>query len=54
MPVVSYRVGFLSGLLAPSATLWSLLEAGGSTLHYAERPATTDYLEENVKGDNLI
>jgi ABC-type Mn2+/Zn2+ transport system permease subunit len=31
MPVVSYHVGFLSGLLAPFATLRSLLEAGGST-----------------------
>ena len=31
MLVVSYHVGFLSGLLAPFATLRSLLEAGGST-----------------------
>ncbi len=31
MPVASYRVDFLSGLLAPFATLRSLLEAGGST-----------------------
>ena len=31
MPVVSYYVGFLSGLLTPFATLRSLLEAGGST-----------------------
>jgi hypothetical protein len=31
MPVVSYHVGFLSGLLTPFATLRSLLEAGGST-----------------------
>ena len=33
MSVVSYRVGFLSGLLARFATLRSLLEAGGSTLN---------------------
>ena len=31
MPVVSYHVGFLSGLLTPFTTLRSLLEAGGST-----------------------
>ncbi|WP_424014128.1 hypothetical protein ACOZ35_13920 [Halorubrum xinjiangense] len=31
MPVVSYHVGFFSGLLTPFATLRSLLEAGGST-----------------------
>jgi hypothetical protein len=36
MPVVSYYVGFLSGLLALSATLRSLLEAGGSTSNYAD------------------
>jgi len=43
MPVVSYHVGFLPGLLAPFAALRSLLEAGGSTLNYAEssrRPVT--------------
>jgi hypothetical protein len=31
MPVVSYHVGSLSGLLTPFATFRSLLEAGGST-----------------------
>jgi hypothetical protein len=36
MPVVSYRVGFLPDLLAPFATLRSLLEVGGSTSNYAE------------------
>ncbi len=36
MPVASYRVGFLPDLLAPIATLRSLLEVGGSTSNYAE------------------
>ncbi len=37
MSVASSHVGFLPGLLAPFATLRSLLEAGGSTLNHAER-----------------
>jgi hypothetical protein len=37
MPVASYRVGFLPDLLAPFATLRSLLEVGGSPSNYAER-----------------
>jgi hypothetical protein len=36
MLVASYHVGFLSGLLAPFATLRSLLEPGGSTLNHAD------------------
>ena len=36
MSVILYRVGFLPDLLAPFATLRSLLEVWGSTSNYAD------------------